>query len=373
MASLLPLVDELVVNVGKSEDGTEQLIRGIAASNPKIKVIESVWDETQLKDGLVLSTQTNIALDHCSGKWCLYLQADECLHESDHDIIRRELEKEEAKPAPCDAFRFRYLHFYGGYSLIQRSWNWYPSEIRIIRKNSKLRSFGDAQTFHRDDRFSMKLIDARIFHYGHARDPMQMLKKISYFHRFWHGDAHDIKVEKAYSMDLRNLVWYWGSHPIYYRERVSKGLFWTLQPKSLFSEPFRSIVIIPGKWGTTLAHELRGLLQTHGYESDQIKIITKFKDWVAFVVGNLKNKKRNALVDLAAESRSLLTLLLFSMDALLIFKTRIAHIPNGRLSKTRSWFYTAFSYGKHECSDDGFIVPETQYARQILRWLGINS
>lgn len=371
---MLPLVDELIINVGASEDGTESLLSKIAAANPKIKLLHSIWDDSKIQDGIILSEQTNIALEACRGKWCLYLQADECLHESDHQLIETLLMREDQKPNPCDGFKFRYLHFYGGYSFIQRAWNWYPSEIRIIRKESGLKSFGDAQTFKKpnEEKSNTKLIDARIFHYGHARDPLQMQKKINYFHRFWHGDNHGKNVDKAYSIDLKNLVWFWGSHPLFYRKRVAEGIAWSTKPSELYKNKFNNIVILAGKLDVTLADEIRGMLLSYGYQSDQIHIITRLSSWAYFIAKNIKNRKSNALVDLTAEYKSILSLIFTSTDFLFAFQTRIAHVPSGNLSKIRSLLYTNFSFGRHEVSREGFFIPETQYARQILRWLGLN-
>ena len=49
--SALPLCDEFIVNVGRCEDGTLELIRSIR--DPRIKIVESVWDESLRKDGLI--------------------------------------------------------------------------------------------------------------------------------------------------------------------------------------------------------------------------------------------------------------------------------------------------------------------------------
>src|SRR5438034_5239446 len=81
ITSSLPIVDEFIVNVGRCEDGTLELIRSIG--DAKIRIVESVWDETLRKDGLIYSQQTNIALAQCTGDWAFYLQADEIIHESD--------------------------------------------------------------------------------------------------------------------------------------------------------------------------------------------------------------------------------------------------------------------------------------------------
>src|SRR5438445_11740845 len=85
--SILPSVDEFIVNVGQCEDGTLGLIR--SNGEPKIRIVESVWDETLRKDGLIYAQQTNIALAQCTGDWAFYLQADEVLHEKDYERIQK--------------------------------------------------------------------------------------------------------------------------------------------------------------------------------------------------------------------------------------------------------------------------------------------
>ena len=42
--SILPIVDEYMVAVGNSDDGTLELIRSI--NSPKIKIIETIWDDS---------------------------------------------------------------------------------------------------------------------------------------------------------------------------------------------------------------------------------------------------------------------------------------------------------------------------------------
>jgi hypothetical protein len=56
--SILPLCDEFVIAVGKSDDNTP-LIRNI--NSPKIRIIETVWDDSLRKGGAVLAQETNKA------------------------------------------------------------------------------------------------------------------------------------------------------------------------------------------------------------------------------------------------------------------------------------------------------------------------
>ena len=49
--SVLPIVDEFVINVGESEDNTLELIKSI--SDPKIRVIQSKWTDKMKNRGYV--------------------------------------------------------------------------------------------------------------------------------------------------------------------------------------------------------------------------------------------------------------------------------------------------------------------------------
>lgn len=365
--SMLPLVDELVINVGKSEDGTEEFIAQLSSQSPKIRIINSVWDDSKTDKGLVLSEQTNIALNACQGRWCLYLQADEALHESEHLMIRKAIEDEEKSATPTEGFRLKYFHFYGGYSLIQRSWNWYPAEIRIIRRDTGAKSFGDAQTFRgADDQIlETKLLDAHIFHYGHARAPEVMKRKISYFHRFWHGDRHGIAVENAYSDDLKNLVWFWGTHPRAYATRVQAGQMWSKKSTSLKIDSSSGIVI----FAESTSKEFAEILKKHLRSSlKQARVST------ALGLFELLQVPASAtIIDLAAEKRGILSFLIRVLVFRLKYRTRIADAPLGSLNKFRSKFYNFINWGTHETAALGFIVPEEAHLNQLGRWLGIEE
>ncbi|MCB0814957.1 MAG: glycosyltransferase family 2 protein, partial [Flavobacteriales bacterium] len=58
--SILPVCDEVVVAVGASEDGTEDLVRSI---DPRVRVLRTTWDDTLREGGRVLAEETNKALD----------------------------------------------------------------------------------------------------------------------------------------------------------------------------------------------------------------------------------------------------------------------------------------------------------------------
>jgi len=62
--SILPICDEFIVAVGNSDDETLQLIKSI--NSPKIKIIETVWDDSLRQGGQVLAIETNKAFDAIS-------------------------------------------------------------------------------------------------------------------------------------------------------------------------------------------------------------------------------------------------------------------------------------------------------------------
>jgi hypothetical protein len=181
--SILPIVDEFIVNVGRSEDDTLGLVRSIG--DPKVRIIENVWDDSKRKDGEIFREQTNLALDVCKGDWAFYLQADEVVHEEELPRIRALMEANLDRPKIL-GLRFRYLHFYGDYRTLN-PW-FYRKEIRVIRNDGKVRSIGDAVGFYcTDDAAVRNLKDGpperfvvtgcHIYHYGWVKNPRTMLEK----------------------------------------------------------------------------------------------------------------------------------------------------------------------------------------------------
>jgi hypothetical protein len=193
ITSALPLCDEFIVNVGRCEDGTLELIRSIP--DPRIKIVQSVWDESLRKDGLIYSQQTNIALSHCKGEWAFYIQADEVLHEDDGPALRRSMAQHAGNPK-VKGLLFRYLHFIADY-WSTNPW-FYHKAVRVIRNNGDIESCGDAVGFHfkptqqylqSGPKEWLEYSGARMFHYGWVKDPKTMLEKKREQAAVYHG-AH---------------------------------------------------------------------------------------------------------------------------------------------------------------------------------------
>jgi hypothetical protein len=91
--SVLPIVDEFIVVIGDSYDGSREAVE--ALGDPKIKIIDTVWDEQLRTGGKVFALQANIGMDNASkdADWLFHIQADEVIHEKDLSTIRKAMEE----------------------------------------------------------------------------------------------------------------------------------------------------------------------------------------------------------------------------------------------------------------------------------------
>lgn len=230
--SALPMVDEFVVAVGESEDDTLAAIQAIG--DPKIRIIETQWDPQHFVRGAINAIQTDIALQACTGDWCLYLQADEVLHEEDHPAILETLSRVNDRPE-VEGLLFDYLHFWATYKTYQTSRGWYRREVRMVRNGIGAHSWRDAQGFRIHER-KPKVVrcGARIFHYGWVRPPHLMKAKNIALDSLYHDDDAMKKrhPEPAVPFDygpLDHLARFQDTHPAVMAERI-RNQDWTLPP-----------------------------------------------------------------------------------------------------------------------------------------------
>jgi len=227
--SILPVVDEMIVAVGNSDDQTLALVQSI--DSEKIRIIETIWDDSLREGGKVLAVETDKALAACSpdSDWCFYIQADEVLHEKYHQILRDELLKY-AGNSRIEGLLFHYVHFYGSYQYVGDSRTWYRQEIRIIRRNLAIRSYRDAQGFRIGDRkLKVKRIPVSMYHYGWVRSPFHQQEKQKSFQKLWHSDnwvAENVSQANEYDYSIIDSVApFLGSHPMVMANRL-KRLNW---------------------------------------------------------------------------------------------------------------------------------------------------
>ncbi len=251
ITSILPLCDYFVVAVGKSDDDTLGLVRSIG--DPKIHILETVWDDSLREGGRVLAVETNKAFDAIPPEydWCFYIQADECVHENDLPAIRAGMEKHLHDPL-TQGLLFNYRHFYGSYDYIGASRRWYRREVRIVRNDKRIRSWKDAQGFRFDPdpspngrggvesasrtplplgegsgskrKLRVRLLPAYIHHYGWVKHPAAQQRKQQIFNRLWHTDETVnamVGEQEIYRYDgTEPLERFTGTHPAVMLSRI---------------------------------------------------------------------------------------------------------------------------------------------------------
>ncbi len=201
--SILPIIDEYIVVLGDSTDGSREAI--VALNNSKIKIIDTIWDENMRSDGKIFAQQANIGLDNVSkdADWIFHLQADEVVHEKDLPLIKDAMKKYLNEPK-VEGLLFDFINFFGDYLHYAPSRRFHQKEIRVIRNNINFRSYKDSQGFRyftnpadmeneKGRKLSVKKIDASVYHYSYVKDPNVQLKKHLVFGNRWQQNDEWIK------------------------------------------------------------------------------------------------------------------------------------------------------------------------------------
>jgi hypothetical protein len=234
--SLLPMVDEYIVVIGKGTDGSRESVVNIGSS--KIKIIDTVWDETLREGGKVFAQQANIGFDNAAkdADWLFHLQADEVLHEKDLPLIKKTLE-ENTGTKNLDGFLLKFIHFYGDYNHYCPSRRFHQKEIRIVKNDPKIRSYKDSMGFRKFNNLSdseekgtkLKVIQiaASVYHYSWARPPIkQKAKQIEFAKRYIPTDdfipGHEAAMGNEYEYrEYDYLNKFTGSHPATMKDMVA--------------------------------------------------------------------------------------------------------------------------------------------------------
>ncbi len=206
--SVLPICDQFVFVVGKSDDDTLDRVRGIS---PKVQVLESTWPDVKV-DGTVLAIEANKALaaaraTNCT--WGFYIQADEVIHEDDLPLVRKAADHWASHPE-VKALLFQYLHFVLDY---QTTDPWmYHKASRLVRLDGASEIFGDAcgpgipnysgpvrngyldkhhlghhVQWAKDPAAGPFSPKARVFHYGWVKSKEDLDAKLGMVEKLWWG------------------------------------------------------------------------------------------------------------------------------------------------------------------------------------------
>lgn len=260
ISSVLPLCDHFVVAVGNSDDTTRDLIQGI--SSEKISIVDTVWDESLKKGGVVYAAETDKAFDAVPPEydWCFYIQGDEALHEKYLPVVKKAM-YENLHREKVEGLLFGYCHFYGTYNYVGDSRKWYRNEIRIVRNDKSIRSYRDAQGFRKNGRkLRVVQVNANIYHYGWVRSPEFMQDKINEVRKFYKGISeeeamqHVAKNEFNYSQNYDALMRFEGTHPKVMLPRIARQNWQVdVDVKQINMKPkYRLLYLIEKKFGVRL-------------------------------------------------------------------------------------------------------------------------
>ena len=236
--SILPLCHEFIIAVGKGDKDDHTREKIVAIGEPKIKIIDTVWEEKYFKKGILNALQTDIAKARCSGDWLFYLQADELVHEKFLPVIEKRCQQL-LNRKQVEGLLFGYKHFWGDYDHYQNGHGWYPHEIRIVRNHEDIHSWQSAQSFRRFDyyenprqeagthKLKVTRVDAEIYHYGWVRPPHLMQNKKQALDSVHWGrkkaEAHYAKAPKTFDYGPLNLLAaFEGSHPKVMKKRMAR-------------------------------------------------------------------------------------------------------------------------------------------------------
>lgn len=233
--SLLPVCDEVIIAVGKSEDNTLELVRQI--NDPKIKIIETSWNENMADRGYVYAQQKMIAQFNCNGDWVFYLEGDEVIHEKDVPLIRGQMAKYLADKE-VEALVFDYHHFYGAPDYVAISPRWYRKAPRIIRNT--IRSYAPDGLFwvvmdnNKHGRYPKAAnVGCHLYHYGHVRNVQAMDNKNQKVERYWNKVAQ--KFNSYGNVDPKSIIQFNSSHP----EIVKNWLETSAEHRLTFNPDYR--------------------------------------------------------------------------------------------------------------------------------------
>jgi hypothetical protein len=220
--SVLAVCDEVVVNVGKSEDATRDLVASI--HDPRVRILDTEWDFTQRN--LMLSHETQRAMDACRGSWGIYIQADEVLHERGARTLKEKIADWD-RDTRVEGLLVKYLHFYGGFDRIATSRRWYRREVRCIRLGRDIRPYQGAQGFRVGPdyrKIRARPTHAEMFHYGWARPAKAIKEKheVSKTIYPWSAELSARDQARGFLEWIPLLRNFTGTHPIAAREWIAE-------------------------------------------------------------------------------------------------------------------------------------------------------
>lgn len=238
IVAALPLCDELLISDGYSTDETWQVLQTLRAKFPaQLKLFRDEW-RGETTYGQALATMTNLLRARCAGDWCFSVQANEVLHESAVDEIRR---LPLLYPA-VESFFLPYYTFHGA------RWVWMVDwRRRFFLNKPYLYAIGDAVEF------------------GYNYRAMWRASRKAYRHVRWRADEwHHYLIRPVYR--------YRGLFPQNYLEKLKRHL-------DLWRAPDMHANLIPER-----AYALRAYQETFAPDAPTAPFWEKMREYFDVVV-----------------------------------------------------------------------------------------
>ena len=209
--SILPICDEFIAVIGQSDDDTLERVRAIG--DPKIKIVETVWNEHMQDRGFIYGQQKMIGMYHCTGDWAFYLEGDEVLHEDELPIFQETMDRY-VDDADVEALYFDFYHFYGvadqvGIAGYRRAPRIIKNSVRAIAPDGLFFVILEKNKTGRYPR--ARHSGGHIYHYGHVRSVEKMNEKIRRVAKYW-GAAPQLMTSYG-QIDVGELRPFCGTHP----------------------------------------------------------------------------------------------------------------------------------------------------------------
>lgn len=214
--SLLPICDEVVICDCDSDDGTRDWIEAWAKSEPKINIVNFPWTDPR-GDNQFWPEWLNYARQHLKTEWHIQLDADEVIHEADHELIR--MAAENRSTLFC-----RRLNFWRDpFHLIPEGVCCGTKVLRIAAANAPIPSDYPYEPANETLQRGIES-EIRIFHYGFLREREAFFRKAREVQRIW-VNSFDPRLEAAERFEgnwsempgvtgwENNLNQYAGTHP----------------------------------------------------------------------------------------------------------------------------------------------------------------
>lgn len=197
--SALPVCDEFIIAVGAGDDGTLERLQ--AMNEPKLRLIQTHWNENCRTHGFVYGHQKMIAQYNCTGDWAFYVEADEVLHEDDLEKLRGAMEHY-LDDTEVEALAFDYFHFYGDVGHIHKPPATYRRAARVIRNSLrsiapdglywaviKDKTWYGSRNKRRTRYPSAAALGIPVYHYGNARHARYLEDKATVGNQYWEKDV----------------------------------------------------------------------------------------------------------------------------------------------------------------------------------------